>query len=144
LYGDYETHRTQARGNETNYNIAGPMIGHGAYSEVYLARDLPRNNKTRVVKVLKETRLRRIRRELSILRELQRGPSIPALIDVYKNHSSPKGVRICLVFRLLSTTTLRQIFKRINILDIKWIMRDLLEALAYSHSRGIIHRDIKM
>uniref|UniRef100_A0A0A9WHN5 Putative casein kinase II subunit alpha n=1 Tax=Lygus hesperus TaxID=30085 RepID=A0A0A9WHN5_LYGHE len=68
-------------------------IGCGKYSEVFCA--LNRNNACMCVcKILKPVRLRKIKREISILRNLCGGPNVVRLFDVLRDDSNDMGVGV--------------------------------------------------
>ncbi|KAJ9540726.1 hypothetical protein OSB04_027232 [Centaurea solstitialis] len=121
-------------------------IGRGTYSSVYRAREL----RTGRIMALKKVRfdnsnpesVRFMAREITILRKLDH-PNIMKLEGIITSRVSSS---IYLVFEymehdlagLLSSPNVR-----FSDSQIKCYMRQLLKGIAYCHSRGVLHRDIK-
>ncbi len=114
-------------------------MGRGKYSEVYEAIDSV-NDKKVVVKLLKPVRYAKIKREIRILQNIVEGPHIIKLLDLCMDKMSNTP---SLVFEHFSPLNLKHIVKQMNLEDVKYVMYQLLESLAFSHSRGIMHRDVK-
>lgn len=68
--------------SQDNYEII-KKLGRGKYSEVFLGIDLSKQEKV-VIKVLKPVKRKKIKREISILKNLFSGPNIVALLDVVR------------------------------------------------------------
>ena len=62
------------------------------------------------------------------------------LLDVARDEASKTP---CLVFEYINNMYYRTLFNKFNDLDVRNYMYQLMSALDYSHSNGIIHRDIK-
>jgi serine/threonine protein kinase len=125
------------------YEIAA-LLGSGGMGEVYRARDI-RHDRPVAVKVLSQkTSLHggaeRFFREIRIAAQLTH-PHILPLID----SGESDGV-LFFVMPYIEGETLRQRIARSGELPIREsirILRDVTDALAYAHARGVIHRDIK-
>lgn len=49
----------------------------------------------------------------------------------------------CLIFENVNNTDFRTLYPRFTDLDIRYYMYELLKAIDYCHSMGIMHRDVK-
>lgn len=98
------------------------------------------NNQSCVVKVLKPVKKRRVKREIKILQDLKEGPNIVALLDVARDYRNKTP---SLVFEYVNNTYHRTLYPQFDDFDVRYYMFGLLKALDYSHSRGIMHRDVK-
>ena len=115
-------------------------VGRGKYSEVF--EGLNTANKSKVcIKVLKPVSRNRILKEVKVLQNLCEGPNIVRLLDVARDEASKTP---CLIFEYINNTHYRELFsERFTDLDLRYYMYQLLRALDYSHSQGIMHRDVK-
>jgi casein kinase II subunit alpha len=114
-------------------------LGRGKYSDVFEGIDVV-SNKLVVIKILKPVRKIKISREIRILQVLQGGPHIVELIDKCLD---PATGTPSLIFEYVSPTNLKQIMQSLSSDEIKSYMYQVLQALDFCHSRGIMHRDIK-
>ncbi|ETW08593.1 CMGC/CDK/CDC2 protein kinase [Aphanomyces invadans] len=119
-------------------------IGEGTYGVVYKAKDL----KTGQIVALKRIRLEvedegipsTALREISILRELEH-PNIVRLLNCLQDSG-----KLYLVFEFVDRDLKRHMDKTLGTVDpmvIKAYMYQLLKGLAFCHSRGVMHRDLK-
>jgi len=136
-YWDYENYEN-AWGNQDDYEIIKKM-GRGKYSEVFEGINIL-NNQRVVIKVLKPVKKRKIQREIKILEILKGGPNIIELLDVVKDPASRSP---SLIFEYISNNDLKSLSPHLNDLDIRFYIHELLKALDYCHSKGIMHRDVK-
>ncbi|CAH6720814.1 casein kinase II subunit alpha [[Candida] jaroonii] len=114
-------------------------VGRGKYSEVFLGVDLTSGSKT-VIKILKPVKRKKIKREISILQNLVGGPNIIQLLDIVRE---PASKTPALVFEHVDNIDFRTLYPTFTDLDIRYYMFELLKALDYCHSMGIMHRDVK-
>ncbi len=119
-------------------------IGHGAYSDVYLAED-PAGRRV-VLKCPHESIMGdvstfdRFRRELEISRHLEH-PGIQRPIEFTTDRSRPY-----MVMEYVEGVTLRSLLSREKKLSVDQAVsfgRQLAAAMGYAHSQGVIHRDLK-
>lgn len=75
------------------------------------------------------------------MNELKNGPSIVKLIDALKDDEDDTP---CLVFEKTSMKDLNEIKDQFTPEDIRYYMYKIFEGINYAHSKGIMHRDIKM
>lgn len=136
-YWDYEAH-TIEWGNIRNYEIVS-KIGRGKYSEVFEGVNVL-NDEPCVIKVLKPVKMKKIYREVKILKNLTGGPNIIGLLDIVRDQQ----LKIpALVFERINNVDFRILYAKFAVSDIQYYFTQLLIALDYSHSMGIIHRDVK-
>ena len=120
----------------------GALIGAGGMSDVFIAKDLKLKREV-AVKVLRsdlnreQTFVTRFRKEALAAA----GLSHPGIVAVFDSGENPAPY---IVMELLQGKTLRELIT--GPIDTKTsiqIIEGILQALAYSHANGIVHRDIK-
>lgn len=136
-YWDYESHVIEW-GQQDNYELVR-KLGRGKYSEVFEAINITNDEKV-VVKILKPVKKKKIKREIKILENLRGGPNIINLLDVVKD---PVSRTPALVFEYVNNTDFKQLYQKFTDFDIRFYLYELLKALDYCHSMGIMHRDVK-
>ncbi|KAB5537271.1 hypothetical protein PHYPO_G00116880 [Pangasianodon hypophthalmus] len=136
-YWDYESHVVEW-GNQDDFQLVR-KLGRGKYSEVFEAVNITNNEKV-VVKILKPVKKKKIKREIKILENLRGGPNIISLIDIVKD---PVSRTPALVFEHVNNTDFKQLYQTLTDYDIRFYMYEILKALDYCHSMGIMHRDVK-
>ncbi|KAF8001403.1 casein kinase II subunit alpha [Metschnikowia aff. pulcherrima] len=136
-YWDYEAH-TIEWGSIRNYEIVS-KIGRGKYSEVFEGVNV-RNDEPCVIKVLKPVKMKKIFREVKILKNITGGPNVVALLDIVRDANSKIPA---LIFEQVKNVDFRVLYAKFTIPDIQYYFTQLLIALDFSHSMGIMHRDVK-
>ncbi len=125
------------------YRLSGE-IGRGGMATVYLARDVRhgRDVAVKVVSSVLATALGgdRFLREIEIVANLRH----PHIVPLFDSGSAAGALYYVMPFE--TGPSLRQRLARegpLPIDDAVMILRDVSDALAYAHERGIVHRDIK-
>ncbi|KAI8073812.1 casein kinase II alpha subunit [Gongronella butleri] len=136
-YYDYEKLQI-TWGLQDEYEICR-RVGRGKYSEVFEGVHMPERAKC-VIKVLKPVKKKKIKREIKILQNLKGGPNVIRLLDVVQD---PVSRTPSLIFESVNNTEYKLLYPRLTTQDIQLYMYQLLKALDYCHSRGIMHRDVK-
>jgi len=134
---DYEK-LTLAWGEIENYEIVR-KIGRGKYSEVFEGINVVLNEKC-VIKVLKPVKKKKIKREIRILQSLAGGTNIISLLDIVMD---PQCKTPSLIFEYVNNTDFRTLYPTFQSFDIRFYILEVLKALDFAHSRGIMHRDVK-
>ncbi len=119
-------------------------LGGGGMSRVFVARDLSLDREV-VVKVLSEDATAgvsgdRFRREIQVIAKLQH----PHVVSILAAGSADGSLYYVMPF--VSGETLRARIAREGALplpDVVRLLREVLDALAFAHERGVAHRDIK-
>lgn len=136
-YWDYES-LVVHWGDPDAYRVIS-KVGRGKYSEVFEGVNTA-NNQRCIVKILKPVKKKKIKREISILQNLCGGPNIVQLLDVVRD---PQSKTPCLIFEYVNNTDFKVLYPTLSDHDIRYYMYELLKALDYCHSQGIMHRDVK-
>src|SRR5689334_7697075 len=132
----------QALGQEFT---VGPMLGQGGFAAVFRARDNALNRDV-AVKVLdvelapSAVAAERFLREAQTVARLEH----PHIVPIYKV-GRPEAI-FYIIMRCIDGPSLGQLLetqKRLPVGDAARIARQVADALAYAHSREIVHRDIK-
>ncbi|CAN9347548.1 unnamed protein product [Alternaria alternata] len=121
-----------------NYEVVR-KIGRGKYSEVFEGINVVNYQKC-VIKVLKPVKKKKIKREIKILQNLSGGPNIVSLLDVVRDNQSKTP---SLIFEYVNNTDFRSLYPKFQDYDVRYYIFELLKALDYCHSKGIMHRDVK-
>lgn len=114
-------------------------LGRGKYSEVFLGYCKANNSKC-VIKVLKPVKAEKIYREIKILQTLYGGPNVIKLVDLIKEQ---KQKIPCFIYEYMNHTETKVLARTLNDFDVRLYIFKILEALEFSHSHGIMHRDVK-
>ncbi|EGR28383.1 hypothetical protein IMG5_176820 [Ichthyophthirius multifiliis] len=136
-YWNYEEFENEW-GNIDNFEVIR-KIGRGKYSKVFDGISTI-NGKRIVIKVLKPVKKSKIKREIKILQILKGSQNIIELLDVVKDSASKTPA---LIFEFVENVDFRSIFPQLSDYEIRYQIYELLKALDYCHSKGIMHRDIK-
>eukprot|EP01119_Soliformovum_irregulare_P003467 TRINITY_DN1400_c0_g1_i2.p1 TRINITY_DN1400_c0_g1~~TRINITY_DN1400_c0_g1_i2.p1 ORF type:complete len:348 (+),score=49.27 TRINITY_DN1400_c0_g1_i2:197-1240(+) len=136
-YWNYEA-LTVNWGDQDDYEVV-KKIGRGKYSEVFEGVNVTNTEKC-VIKILKPVKKKKIRREIKILQNLCGGPNIIQLLDVTRD---PATKTPSLIFESINNTDFKVLYPTLTDFDIRYYIFELLKALDFAHSNGIMHRDVK-
>ncbi|VAH31042.1 unnamed protein product [Triticum turgidum subsp. durum] len=136
-YWDYEALAVQW-GEQDDYEVVR-KVGRGKYSEVFEGINVNNNEKC-VIKILKPVKKKKIKREIKILQNLCGGPNIVKLLDIVRDQHSKTP---SLIFEYINNTDFKVLYPTLTDYDIRYYIYELLKALDYCHSQGIMHRDVK-
>lgn len=114
-------------------------VGRGKYSEVFEGMSTESNEKC-IIKILKPVKKKKIKREIKILKNLNGGTNIIKLLDVVRD---PGSKTPSLVFEHVNAADFKVLYPTLSDLDIRYYIYELLKALDYCHSMGVMHRDVK-
>nr|XP_039247779.1 glycogen synthase kinase-3 beta-like [Styela clava]XP_039247781.1 glycogen synthase kinase-3 beta-like [Styela clava] len=141
---------TPGHGPETQQQVSYTdtrVIGNGSFGVVYQARLADNNEMVAIKKVLQDRRFKN--RELQIMRKLDHCNIVSLRYFFYSSGEKKDELYLNLVMEYVPETVYRvarQFSKNkqtIPILFVKLYMYQLFRSLAYIHSCGICHRDIK-
>ncbi|KAH0619426.1 hypothetical protein JD844_000040 [Phrynosoma platyrhinos] len=124
-------------GSHLPHRIACCALPQPSYWE---QRSIERNLTSNHSCVFKPVKKKKIKREVKILENLRGGTNIIKLIDTVKD---PVSKTPALVFEYINNTDFKQLYQILTDFDIRFYMYELLKALDYCHSMGIMHRDVK-
>ncbi|GAB4813402.1 hypothetical protein N2152v2_000448 [Parachlorella kessleri] len=136
-YWDYEN-LTIDWGDQDDYEVVR-KVGRGKYSEVFEGVNICNDQKC-IVKILKPVKKKKIKREIKILQNLFGGPNVIKLLDVVRDPSSKTP---SLVFEYVNNTDFKVLYPTLSDYDIRYYIFEILKALDFCHSKGIMHRDVK-
>ncbi|KAI9202324.1 casein kinase II [Polychytrium aggregatum] len=118
------------------------LLGTGTFSNVYRGV----NNSTQeevAVKVIKPEKVcLKLKKEMYILEYLGGGPNIVGFHGSYSTTAS-SAIPDTMVMELANSCRWCELDESMDLMRMQRYLFDLLRALDYSHSRGVMHRDIK-
>ncbi|EGT38379.1 hypothetical protein CAEBREN_28478 [Caenorhabditis brenneri] len=129
-YWDYEAHMIEW-GQIDDYQLVR-KLGRGKYSEVFEGFKMSTD--------AKPVKKKKIKREIKILENLRGGTNIITLLDVVKD---PISRTPALIFEHVNNSDFKQLYQTLSDFDIRYYLYELLKALDFCHSQGIMHRDVK-
>ena len=136
-FWDYESLQVQW-GEQDDYEVVR-KVGRGKYSEVFEGIQVATGTKV-IIKILKPVKKKKIKREIKILQNLAGGTNIIRLLDIVRD---PQSKTPCLIFEYVNNTDFKVLYPTLTDFDIRFYIYELLKALEYCHSHGIMHRDVK-
>eukprot|EP01018_Ginkgo_biloba_P007335 Gb_41818 [translate_table: standard] len=136
-YWDYESLTVQW-GDQDDYEVVR-KVGRGKYSEVFEGINTVSNERC-IIKILKPVKKKKIKREIKILQNLCGGPNVVKLLDIVRDQHSKTP---SLIFEYVNSTDFKVLYPTLTDYDIRYYIYELLKALDYCHSQGIMHRDVK-
>jgi casein kinase II subunit alpha len=140
-YWDYESHVIEWS-NQEDYQLVR-KLGRGKYSEVFQAINInpeTTEHERCVVKILKPVSKKKIKREIKILENLRLGPNIIKLLSVVKDQISRTPA---IITEYINNIDFKSLYQTLQDYDIRYYLYELLKALDFCHSMGIMHRDVK-
>nr|XP_048684113.1 glycogen synthase kinase-3 alpha isoform X3 [Caretta caretta] len=123
------------------------VIGNGSFGVVYQARLADSGELVAIKKVLQDKRFKN--RELQIMRKLDHGNIVRLRYYFYSSGEKKDEVYLNLVLDFVPETVYRvarhftKAKQTIPVIYVKVYMYQLFRSLAYIHSQGVCHRDIK-
>lgn len=128
-------------GDISNYKTVKPL-GVGKFSTVTQVMSYVDGKyyTMKQLKPLKASALYKYNREIKVLQNLSGGPNIPVLHDQIYNEEDGS---VTLILEYIDSMPLRKVILSMNDFELRYYMFELLKALNYSHSHGIMHRDVK-
>eukprot|EP01006_Ploeotia_vitrea_P039623 TRINITY_DN66361_c7_g1_i1.p1 TRINITY_DN66361_c7_g1~~TRINITY_DN66361_c7_g1_i1.p1 ORF type:complete len:352 (+),score=178.90 TRINITY_DN66361_c7_g1_i1:136-1191(+) len=136
-YWEYESFQTFWN-SQSDFEVVR-KIGRGKYSEVFEGVDVSKDEPV-VIKILKPVKKKKIKREIKILQNLRGGTNIIRLIDTVRD---PVSKTPSLIFESVNNIDFKVLHPSFTDLDIRYYIFELLKALDFCHSHGIMHRDVK-
>lgn len=116
-------------------------VGRGKYSEVFEGVNVSTSTYDKcIIKVLKPVKKKKIKREIKILQNLMGGPNVVQLIDVVRD---PQSKTPSIITEYIDNTDFKVLYPTFTDYDVRYYIFELLKALDFCHSRGIMHRDVK-
>ena len=124
----------------------GPLLGQGGFAAVFRARDDTLHRDV-AVKALdleiapSRTLAERFLREARTVAQLEH----PNIVPIYKVGRQGTAL-LYIIMRCIDGPSVRQLLsirQRLSVGDSARITRQAADALAYAHSRGVVHRDVK-
>ena len=125
-------------GKQENYEILR-KLGRGKYSDVYEGLDISSQRKV-VIKILKPIRKSKVLREVKILKVLEHVAGVPRLLDIVKDNSTKTP---SLILQHVECQDFFKLAGKVDELDVKFYLWEVLRILDQAHAAGIIHRDLK-
>lgn len=127
----------------TKYRLK-EVLGTGAFSEVVLAEEASNPGNFVAIKCINKRGIKgkedSLENEINVLRRLKH-PNIVELLDVFEDRSH--------VYLVMELVTGGELFDRIvekgsyTEMDASFLIKQILEAVNFMHSKGVVHRDLK-
>ncbi|KAI6219198.1 Glycogen synthase kinase-3 beta [Aphelenchoides fujianensis] len=132
---------------ELQYAADSKIIGNGSFGVVYMAKVVKTNENVAVKKVLQDKRFKN--RELQIMQKLDHPNVVTLKYFFYSNGDKKDDVYLNLILEFMPQTVYRltrhfsRQMQHIPMLYVRLYSYQLFRSLAYIHSIGVCHRDIK-
>lgn len=125
-------------GSQDHYDVL-EQVGKGKYGEVFLGVEVCTNREV-VIKIMRPVKEQRLRREIKILQLMSGGPNIIKLLEVVRDADTKTP---SFIFEPVKAWNLKQLHGSLTDNDIRYYIFQLLRALEFCHSKGVMHRDVK-
>uniref|UniRef100_A0A4W4EBX4 Serine/threonine-protein kinase PLK n=1 Tax=Electrophorus electricus TaxID=8005 RepID=A0A4W4EBX4_ELEEL len=124
----------------------GKLLGKGGFARCYEMTDLA-NNKMYAVKVIPQSRVSKPHQRDKITNEIELHKTLQHKHVVKFSHHFEDQDNIYIFLELCSRKSLAHIWKARHTLtdpEVRYYLRQIISGLKYLHSKGILHRDLKL